>query len=121
LYTLIHEKAPNAYLFHHTDGNVFQIIPDLIETGVDILNPLQTSTQGMNAEVLKGNFGDILIFHGAIEKMEHPIYELIDEAYQKLEVLGKNGGYVFASCNHMIDVPPENIINMFEVARNFQW
>jgi len=120
LYRLIHEKAPNAYLFHHTDGNVFQIIPDLIETGVDILNPVQTSTQGMDAEILKEKFGNSLIFHGAIEKMEHPIEELIDEAHQKLEILGKNGGYVFASCNHMIDVPPENIIKMFEVARNSQ-
>ena len=121
LYDLIHQKAPNAFLFHHTDGNVFQIIPDLIDVGVNVLNPVQTSTPGMDAKILKKSFGDKLTFHGAIEKMEHSVEELKDEVIEKIQILGQNGGYIFASCNHMIDVPPENIVAMFETAKNFKY
>ena len=120
LYSLIHEKAPNAFLFHHTDGNVFQIIPDLVETGVNVLNPTQTSTTGMGAEELKATYGDKITFHGAIEKMEYSKDELIAEVKEKLHTLGRGGGYVMASCNHMIDVPPENVVAMFDVAREYR-
>lgn len=50
LYQLIHEKAPNAALFHHTDGAIFEIIPDLTEVGVNVLNPVQTSSKGMEGD-----------------------------------------------------------------------
>lgn len=121
LYSLIHEKAPNAFLFHHTDGNVFQIVPDLVEAGVNVLNPTQTSTVGMDAERLKATYGDQVAFHGAIEKMEQTKDELVAEVRAKIQILGRGGGYVLASCNHMIDVPPENIIAMFETAREFRF
>lgn len=120
LYGRIHELAPNAFLFHHTDGNVFKILPDLIEVGVNVLNPVQTSAQDMDARLLKETFGDRLAFHGAIERMEDSRDALVDEAKARIDVLGRNGGYVFASCNHMIDAPPENIVAMFEVARTYR-
>ena len=120
LYGRIHELAPNAFLFHHTDGNVFKILPDLIEVGVNVLNPVQTSAQDMDARLLKETFGDRLAFHGAIERMEDSRNALVDEAKARIDVLGRNGGYVFASCNHMIDAPPENIVAMFEVARTYR-
>ncbi|MBL7160971.1 MAG: hypothetical protein ISS57_00075 [Anaerolineales bacterium] len=121
LYSLIHEKAPNAFLFHHTDGNVFQIIPDLVEAGVNVLNPTQTSTTGMGAERLKAAYGDQVTFHGAIEKMEHAKDELVAEVKEKIQTLGRGGGYVLASCNHMIDIPPENVVALFEVAREYRF
>jgi uroporphyrinogen decarboxylase len=117
LYHLIHEKAPHAFLIHHSDGNIFPIIPDLVEAGVNILNPVQTSTRGMDASTLKDTYGQMVSFHGAIEKMEESKDELVAEVVEKCRILGRGGGYILASCNHMIDVHPENILAMFETAR----
>ena len=117
LYTMIHEKAPDAFIVHHSDGNIFKIIPDLVEAGVNILNPVQTSTQGMDAALLKETYGQMISFHGAIEKMAAPKDELVAEVKEKCRILGRGGGYILASCNHMVDVQPENIIAMFETAR----
>ena len=119
LYALIHEKAPHAMLFRHSDGAISSLIPDLIEVGVDVLNPLQTSATGMGARGLKETYGSVLTFHGGIERMEGPIDELVAEIRERIDVFAPGGGYVLASCNHMIDVQPENIIAMFEVAREY--
>lgn len=116
LYTLIHEKAPDAFIVHHSDGNIFKIIPDLVDAGVNILNPVQTSTKGMDAAILKETYGHKVSFHGAIEKMGASKDELVAEVKEKCQILGRGGGYILASCNHMIDVEPENIIAMFETA-----
>ena len=120
LYGMIHELAPNAFVIHHTDGNVSKILPDLIEVGVNVLNPVQTSARDMDAAGLKAGFGDRLSFHGAVEKMEASKDELVAEVKERIDVLGKGGGYVLASCNHMIDVPPENIVAMFETAHTYR-
>ena len=116
LYRRIRELAPDAFVIHHTDGNVFSILPDLIEVGVNVLNPMQTSCKDMGAARIKEQFGDRLAFHGAIERMEGSKDELVAEVKERIDVLGRGGGYVLASCNHMIDVPPENIVAMFETA-----
>ena len=120
LYTMIHDLAPDAFVIHHTDGNVFAIIPDLIEAGVNVLNPVQTSSRDMGAQKLKDAYGDRLAFHGAIEGMEGDTDALVAEVKARIDVLGRGGGYVLASCNHMIDVPPENIVAMFETAVSYR-
>jgi uroporphyrinogen decarboxylase len=117
LFALIHRKAPGAAIFRHCDGSILKIIPDFIEVGVNVLNPVQTSARGMNGRVLKENFGQSLTFHGAIEHMEDAREILLAEIKERIDTFSKGGGYIFASCNHMIDVPPENIILMFETAR----
>ena len=121
LYALIHEKAPHAALFRHTDGAIFDVIPDLVEVGVNVLNPVQTSTNGMDARRLKAAYGSNLTFHGAIEGLEGnpPIDRVVAEVKDRIDALGPGGGYVLASCNHMIDVSPEIIIAMFETAREY--
>jgi uroporphyrinogen decarboxylase len=121
LYALIHEKAPHAALFRHTDGAVFDIIPDLLEVGVNVLNPVQTSTRGMAADRLKAAYGPRLTFHGAIEGLEGdpPLDKVVAEVKDRIDTLGPGGGYVLASCNHMIDVSPEIIIALFETAREY--
>lgn len=121
LYGMMHEIAPNVKIIHHTDGNLWKIIPDLIETGINILNPVQTTAKDMEGPRLKAAFGQQLCFHGGIEKMEHSKDELVAEVKQRISELGVGGGYVMASCNHMIDVPPENILAMFETAREFKF
>jgi uroporphyrinogen decarboxylase len=121
LYALIHEKAPQAALFRHTDGAIFDIIPDLIEVGVDVLNPVQTSSKGMEATRLKQAYGDVIAFHGAIEDIEGDASadDVVNEVKQRIDALAPGGGYVLASCNHMIDVKPENIVLLFDTAREF--
>ena len=121
LYSLIHEKAPDAALFHHTDGAVFELIPDLIEAGVNVLNPVQTSAKGMEANRLKEAYGDSIVFHGAVENVESDVSndDIKSEVKQRIDALAPGGGYVLSCCNHMMDVKPENIISMFETAREY--
>ena len=119
LHGLIHDKAPDAALFRHTDGAVFDLIPDFVEVGINVLNPMQMSTDGMDQYRLKDAYGKDITFHGAIEKMEHSKDECVTEVKERIDALAPGGGYVLASCNHMIDVPPENIIAIFETAREY--
>jgi len=121
LYAHIHEKAPQAALFHHSDGGIFTLIPDLVEVGVNVLNPVQTSSRGMEARRLKQTYGHLIAFHGAVENIEGDVSvdTVAAEVKDRIDALGPGGGYVVASCNHMIDVKPENIIAMFETAREY--
>jgi uroporphyrinogen decarboxylase len=121
LYTLIHEKAPNAALFRHTDGAIFDVIPDLIEVGVNVLNPVQTSAKGMEGERVKAAFGSQLTFHGTVEGVEGEatVDQVVAEVRQRIDTFAPGGGFVLSSCNHMIDVQPQNIIAMFETAREY--
>ena len=115
----IRERAPDAYIFRHCDGSVVPILDDIIETGTDILNPVQTSLPGMDADELKRGFGDRLIFHGGVEGYEGPRDALVEEVQHLIDTFGTAGGYVFASCNHIIEAPPENVVTMFETARAY--
>lgn len=119
LYGLIHEMAPQASLFRHVDGAIFPLINDLIEVGVNILNPVQTSVHGMDARRLKETHGRTITFHGAVEKMGSSVDELVAEVKERIDVFAPGGGYVLASCNHMVDVRPENILAMFDTAREY--
>lgn len=121
LYRLIHDKAAEAALFRHSDGAIFTIIPDLVEVGVDVLNPVQTSSKGMEAGRLKETYGHQITFHGAVEGLEGDVSvdRVVGEVKERIDVLGPGGGYILATCNHMIDVKPENIVAMFETAREY--
>jgi uroporphyrinogen decarboxylase len=119
LCNLMRTKAPAAMLFRHCDGNIFKIISDLIEIGINVLNPVQTSAKDMEGRRLKEFFGGLLTFHGGVENMEAEPEELRAEIMERIDTFAPGSGYIFASCNHMIDVPPENIILMFETAREY--
>ena len=121
LYSLIHEKAPNARLFRHTDGAIFNVIPDLIEVGVDVLNPVQTSAKGMEGERVKAAYGSQIIFHGTVEGVEGDVSvdQVVAEVKHRIDVFAPGGGFVLSSCNSMIDVKPENVLAMFETAREY--
>lgn len=122
LYSLIHEKAPNARLFRHTDGAIFNVIPDLIEVGVDVLNPVQTSAKGMEGERVKAAYGSQITFHGTVEGVEGDVSvdQVVAEVKHRIDVFAPGGGFVLSSCNSMIDVKPENILAMFETAREYE-
>jgi uroporphyrinogen decarboxylase len=119
------KSRTKARLFFHTDGDVFPLIPDFIEMGVDILNPVQTSAGKMsNLEELKKQFGKNIIFCGAIDT--HRILpfgtpeEVRAEVTRVIHVLGEGGGYMLSSVHTIMpDVPPENILAMVDAAVEF--
>lgn len=120
----IKERTP-ARLFFHSDGDVFDLIPDLIEIGVDILNPMQTSAGKMaDLSELKRRFGDRLVFCGAIDTQRILPYGTPDKVRQEVRrvigLLGPGGGYMVAPVHTiMSDVPPENILAMVDAVEVF--
>ena len=117
------KKNFNVEIFFHCCGSVVDLIPDLIELGVTILDPIQTSARGMDIESLKKNFGEKLNFHGAVDIQQFlpnaTPYEVGNEVKRVISVLGNNGGYMLAPGHAIqIDTPIENIIAMYESATN---
>jgi uroporphyrinogen decarboxylase len=112
-------------LMMHTDGAVLPLIEDLIETGVDILNPVQTSTASMDdTAALKEKFGDRLAFHGAMDVQQMmpnaTIDELKWEIARRMKDLGHDGGYIIAPCHNIgHDIPPKTTVAFFELVREF--
>ncbi len=119
---LAHENG--TYVFHHSDGAIRPVIPDMIETGIDVLNPVQWRCQGMEREGLKRDFGDQIIFHGAMDNQYTLPFGTTEEVRQEvldnLRILGADGGYILAPCHNIQAVsPPENIVTMYETAYEF--
>lgn len=117
----IKSRAPQAYIQHHTCGSVYRLLPDLIETGINILNPVQPLAADMNPGRLKAEFGDKLVFHGAIDiqqAMAGTIEDVRAEVTTRIRQLGPGGGYIVAACsNFQPDTSSENILAMIETAR----
>ena len=114
------KQRTKAKLFFHTDGDVFDLIPDFIEIGVDILNPIQTSAGKMSdLPELKKRFGDKLTFCGAVDT--HRILpsgtpeQVYAEVRRVMEILAPGGGYMLAPVHTVMnEVPPENILAMVQ-------
>ena len=110
-----------AHLFHHTCGSVYDLIPDLIHAGVEILNPIQPRVRNMEPERLKRDFGDRLTFYGGVDTQEllpHGSPEEIHEAVRRLiGILAVDGGYILSAA-HTIqqDVPLANAVAMYRAA-----
>jgi uroporphyrinogen decarboxylase len=117
----------NAKVFFHTDGDVFDLLPDFVEMGVDVLNPIQTSAGKMsNLDELKKQFGKNLVFCGAIDTHRVLPFGTPDEVRAEvkriIEALGKDGGYMLASVHTIMpDVPPENILAMVDAVEEYGW
>ncbi len=117
------KMAPQAQLLYHSCGSIFSFIPDLIEVGVDILNPVQVSAQNMDTKTLKEKFGEELSFWGAIDTTrvlpQGTEEEVKREVRKRIDDLGPEG-YVLTSVHDIQpDVPPENIVAMFEEAKKY--
>lgn len=119
-------KQHGAFVFHHTDGAVRQILPDLVETGIEILNPVQWRCEGMDREGLKRDFGDRLIFHGAMDNQYTLPFGTVEEVRQEVidnyRILGEGGGYILAPCHNIQAVgPAENVVAMYEAGYEYGW
>jgi len=118
----VKKTNPGTAFFLHTDGNVSKLLPDFIEIGVDILNPIQPEV--MNPAEVKKLYGKDLIFFGAIS-VQHTLplgtpQDVYNEVKLRMATIGAGGGYLMTP-SHMInaDIPWENIVAFFEAAERF--
>ncbi|MCD6156202.1 MAG: methyltransferase [Candidatus Atribacteria bacterium] len=119
------KKNSNMHIFLPSCGSIYKLIPDLIEAGFEILNPVQTSAKDMEPERLKREFGNDVVFWGGgcntrkILNFASP-QEVKVHVKKRLEVFSKQGGFIFnQEHNIMPDVPPENIVAMYEAIEEF--
>lgn len=118
-------KHSGMKTFLHSCGSIYPIIPDLIEAGYDILNPVQTTARDMEPEKLKREFGkDITFWGGGCNTRSVLNRGTAEEVYgyttKMLEIFMKDGGFVFnQEHNIMPDVPPENILAMYKAVKDF--
>jgi len=115
-----------AFVFHHSDGAIRKIIPDMIEAGIDVLNPIQWRCKGMEREGLKCDFGNKIVFHGGVDNQYTLAFgskeEVRQEVIDNLRILGKGGGYILAPCHNIQAVsPPENIVTVYETGYEYGW
>jgi len=119
------KERTKAKVFFHTDGDIFHLIPDFIEIGVDILNPIQTSAGKMSdLPELKKRYGQNLTFCGAIDTHRLLPYGTPEEIRQEVkrvcEILGPGGGYMLASVHTIMnEVPPQNVLTMVDAVEEF--
>lgn len=119
-FDFIKARTP-ARLLYHSCGNVVPLIPDLIEIGVDILNPIQVNAKDMDPKMLKAEYGRDLCFCGAIDThhvLPHgSIDEVRDEVRRRVGELGPEGYILAAVHDIQADVPAQNVITMFRAAK----
>ncbi len=114
----------NWKTFYHSCGSIEMLMKDFIECGIDIINPVQCSAAGMEPQKLKEQYGDRIIFWGGGINTQYTLpfgtaEEVKKESAERIENFSKNGGFVFTTIHNIqANTPPENIIAMFETAKN---
>jgi len=112
-------------IFYHSCGAVMPLIPDLIESGIDILNPVQVSAAGMDSKELKKRFGKDLTFYGGGVDTQRVLprgtpQEVRDEVRRRVDDFAPGGGFIFNTVHNIqADVPPENILAMWEALQEY--
>jgi uroporphyrinogen decarboxylase len=124
LFEAFRKENPAIKIAWHTCGSVVPIIPELIDIGLDILNPIQPEARGMDPFFLKNEYGRDLIFFGGISVQELLPYghsgKIRDEVRRLIDVLGKDGGYIIAPAHNIQDdTPVENVIAFYEAVQNY--
>jgi uroporphyrinogen decarboxylase len=112
-------------VMYHSDGAIYPLLAELIDLGVDVLDPLQPNARDMAPARLKAEFGERLAFHGGIDIVEtlplKPPAEVIAEVTDRVQVMGENGGYILASSHHIQpDTPLENVLAMYQVELRYR-
>lgn len=119
------KSLTGSKIWYHTCGAAVEYIPDLIDNGIDILNPVQITAEGMDPEYLKQTFGDKLVFWGGGMDSQHILpfkdpEEVRLNVKSNMEAFKHGGGYVFNNVHNIqAGVPPANIIAMHEAAYEF--
>lgn len=119
------KKNSNMHTFLHSCGSIYDLIPDLIEAGFEILNPIQTNCRNMEPEKLKREFGkDITFWGGGCDTRQilnqATAQDVKSHVLKRLEILSPGGGFVFNTVHNILpEVPPENIVAMFDAVKEF--
>ncbi|MFA7345854.1 MAG: uroporphyrinogen decarboxylase family protein [Terrimicrobiaceae bacterium] len=120
---LIHRHGKK--ILFHTDGAARDLVPHLIEAGIDILNPIQHICPGMDRAPLKRDFGDAVIFHGGVENQHVLPFGTVEDVRREVETclqtLGSGGGYIPCSCHNIqAGTPVENVLAMIETVHGWK-
>jgi len=116
------KSLTNAKIWYHTCGACAELIPDLIDNGVDILNPVQTSAMNMEPALLKKKYGKNIVFWGGGIDSQHTLPfsdpdKIKEEVKRNIEIFKPNGGYIFNNIHNIQgDIPPQNIVAMYDAA-----
>ncbi len=123
LFAFIKNQNPKVKIFFHCDGAIREILPDLIEAGVDILNPVQFTARNMELESLKKDFGkEIVFWGGGIDTQKTLPFgspeEVKDEVKKNIDIMATGGGFVFSTVHNIqADVPLENLLALLTAFR----
>jgi uroporphyrinogen decarboxylase len=124
LWGRIHELAPDVAVFLHCCGGIYDLIPGIIDAGCDVLNPVQINAKGMDPERLKREFGNRLCFWGGGCDTQRVLpfgtpEEVYEHTQRNVEIFKASGGFVFCQVHNIqANVPPENIVAMFEAVHD---
>jgi uroporphyrinogen decarboxylase len=119
------KSRTRAKLWYHSCGSIVEYIPDLLDNGIDILNPVQISAKGMDPALLKAQYGQRLAFWGGGVDSQHVLprgtpEEVRENVRQNLNAFKAGGGYVFNGVHNIqADVPPENVLATYDTAFEF--
>jgi len=119
------KSLTKAKIWYHTCGACYEYIPELIDNGIDILNPVQIGLPNMEPERLKKQFGRQLVFWGGAIDAQHVLpfakpEEIRDHVRANLQIFKPGGGYVFNNVHNIqAGIPPENIVALFDAAYEF--
>jgi len=119
------KRHTRAKIWYHTCGDCSEYIPDLIDMGIDILNPVQISTAGLDPRDLKEKYGNQVVFWGGGIDSQHVLPfatpdQVRQEVKKNVEIFKPGGGYVFNNVHNIqAGVPPENIVAMYSAAYEF--
>ncbi|HEY4759795.1 MAG TPA: uroporphyrinogen decarboxylase family protein [Thermoguttaceae bacterium] len=111
-----------AKIWYHTCGSCIEYLPDLLDNGIHIINPVQISAKNMSPQELKSQFGKQLVFWGGAIDAQHVLPSASPEVVREhvrrnLEIWKPGGGYVFNNVHNIqADVPPENVVALYEAA-----
>lgn len=125
IFTHIKKRLPHVKMFMHSCGAIREILPDLIEAGLDILNPVQFTAAGMDLNELKRDFGDVLTFWGGGVDTQSTLnngspQQVADEVKRIIDILAPGGGFVFAPVHNIQDdVSPENFWAMWDTLQQY--
>ena len=113
------------HTFLHSCGSIYKLLPDLIEAGFEVINPVQTNSRDMEPDRLKKEFGRDITFWGGGCDTRHVLNQASPEKVkehvkERLDVFAPGGGFVFNTVHNILpDVPPENIVAMYEAVEEF--